>query len=143
MFEKVWIFGLKEQLAQEELAAAEAQIQIFLEAWSSHGSNITSTFKILVSQVIVILATPSGCAIDKLYREIKEKFNLIEDDQILVELAGKFVALNRSEFKEFYIDNKISKESYIVDTSIATISELMLFGIKKKIVNSWHVKLFS
>ena len=141
MFEKVWIFALKEQLTTDALVDAETYIACFLKNWSSHGNEVQASFSVVDNQIIVLTATPTGCAIDKMYREFSKNFDLIDENQVVVEVGGKMEILDRSEFKTLFKNGKINNESIVVDTSLSTGEDLTNLGLKRKLGESWHSKL--
>ena len=73
---KIWIFQSVEYLDLNDCSFIKEKMIEFIQSWDSHGKILKSEYDILYSHFILVtcdnmINEPSGCAIDKLFNQIK------------------------------------------------------------------------
>jgi len=66
---KVWIYQSNRKLTDNEVAEIEADIMVFLENWSAHGTSLEASFAVKYNRFIVLavnqeVQAATGCSID-------------------------------------------------------------------------------
>ena len=149
--------------AQRVLTDSESKAIIdalchFQATWAAHGKMLHSEAVVLLNQVVVIAVDESvqpatGCSIDNsvaFLRQLNELSSSLADLDLLdrgwviyksTETNGPW---QRAKLHEFWAMRKagtLSDETEILDSTITSLGELRLEGVKKLGV-SWHAQMW-
>ena len=136
---RIWVYTANRSLRAEEVSHITKTAPVFLENWTAHGAGLQASYTILENQFLVLavneaVANASGCSIDssvKFVRSLEETFGISFTDRSLVpfELDGTVTLVKLPELKTAVASGKITPQSTLVNTLVATKAELL---------SSWH-----
>ena len=74
---KIWIYPSNRKFSEQEVAAIETDLKLFLDSWDSHGTGLESSYQIKYNRFILLavnqeVQTASGCSIDKSVQFIQQ-----------------------------------------------------------------------
>ena len=147
---KIWIFQSVEYLDLNDCYFIKEKMIEFIQSWDSHGKILKAEYDILYSHFILVtcdsmINEPSGCAIDKLFNQIREiglklDVDFFRRNLVAYKLASekKIKFLSITEFKKIIINtSKSDNELIIFDNSISRFEELKNWKIN---LDSWKQK---
>ena len=139
---KVWVYQSNLELTDSDLAQIKEVGDFFLGQWQSHNLPVNGSIDVYAHRFIFISAfsdedTMCGRAQDSQMRLIKELESLVTGtltDRMLVfyQEENKLKSFHFSELKQLLSDNKITSETIVFNSLVAT---------KKEFKNSWNVAL--
>ncbi len=81
---RVWVYQANRALSSKETQFIEEASEAFCEQWQSHGSPLTTSFRIVYDQFLILVAEDqpkvSGCSIDSSVHFVKEMGDKIKVD---------------------------------------------------------------
>lgn len=144
---RVWIYQANRKLSDDEIAAIIPKLELFLENWTAHGSELLAGFEIKYNRFIVIglnqeNASASGCSIDAsvhFIQTLEKEFNVDLLDKMNVTFYnGEFIAYKTlADFRKMAKDRSVSKSTVVFNNLVNTKSEyLENWEVPAK--DSWH-----
>lgn len=132
---RVWIFGLKKELAQKEEVYLKEKLSYFVENWLSHKKEVRGAFEIVYSRFIFFVADNdlthvSGCSIDSVFRAVKEtcaeqELGLASALEIFYrDTAGKINLSGIAKLKERVKINELSSETIVFQNAVRSLGEV-------------------
>ena len=148
---RIWVYTANRPLRAEEVTHINQTAPVFLENWTAHGAGLQASYTLLNNQFLVLavnedVANASGCSIDssvKYIRQLEEAFGVSLTDRSLVpfELDGTVTLVKLPELKTAVASGKITPQSTLVNTLVATKAEL-LSSWYKPAGESWLKRYF-
>ena len=89
---RVWIYQANRSFSETEISEINEKLKVFIEAWTAHGQDLQSGFKVVYKRFIVIalnqnLNAATGCSIDAsvhfIQQFLKKALYLVRINQIL------------------------------------------------------------
>ncbi|WP_372755170.1 ABC transporter ATPase [Mariniflexile sp.] len=130
---RVWIFQANRSFSEEEIAAIQSKLDVFVENWTSHGSELQAGYLIKYKRFIVLglnqnLNKASGCSIDasvRFIQELESEYNVDLMDKMNVSYKqGDFIAYKTlSDFKQMAKDKAVSKNTIVFNNLVTSIAE--------------------
>ena len=150
---KLWVFQSDKIISPSNQKFLINEISPFLNDWSSHGSEIKSSFEIKYDLFLIVsvdeeINSASGCSIDKLTNFIIQISNEIGVDffnRLNVAYKSDSVKINLrslSDFKTLISEGKINEESIVFNNLIKTKKDY-IEQWEVQLKNSWHKTLLA
>ena len=150
---KLWVFQSDKIISPSNQKFLINEISPFLNDWSSHGSEIKSSFEIRYDLFLIVsvdeeINSASGCSIDKLTNFIIHLSNEIGVDffkrlNIAYKAdSGKINLQSLSDFKTLISKAEINEESIVFNNLIKTKKDYIEHW-EVQLKNSWHKTLLT
>lgn len=130
---KVWIYQCNRSFTDQELKEIEAKLDVFLENWTAHGSDLQAGYKIVYKRFIVIAlnqqhGTATGCSIDAsvhFIQQLEKEYQVDLLDKMNVSYKqGDFIAYKTlTDFKQMAKDRAVSKNTIVFNNLVVNIEE--------------------
>lgn len=155
MFEKfsdyarIWIFGFKEKLSEEDIKIVRDELDTFVVNWKSHKKPVIGDYEILYDRFVILVAESSlsGCSIDSsvnVLRKLKNEHNLDAFNQDLVYYrdSNDISALSRDEFQKLVDEDKISLDTTVYNMTPTMLGVFRAGQWELSFSKSWHGQIF-
>ncbi|WP_040279115.1 hypothetical protein [Psychroserpens damuponensis] len=130
---RVWIYQANRSFSEVELLEIKEKLDIFIENWTAHGSDLQSGYTIEYKRFIVIalnqnLNMATGCSIDAsvhFIQQLEKDYNVDLMDKMNVSYKqGEFVAHKTLiDFKKMAKDKAVSKNTIVFNNMVNNIAE--------------------
>lgn len=130
---RVWIYQANRSFTEQELEEIESKLNIFIENWTTHGSDLQSGYLIKYKRFIVIglnqnLNKASGCSVDAsvhFIQELEKEYGVDLMDKMNVSYKqGDFVAYKTLlDFKKMAKEKAVSKNTIVFNNLVTNIAE--------------------
>ncbi|MCB0449076.1 ABC transporter ATPase [Mariniflexile maritimum] len=130
---RVWIYQANRSFSEEEIEEIQSKLDVFIENWTAHGSDLYAGYLIKYKRFIIIginqnLNKASGCSIDESVRfiqQLESQYNVDLLDKMNVSYKqGDFVAYKTLiDFKQMAKDKAVSKNTIVFNNLVTTIAE--------------------
>lgn len=130
---RVWIYQANRSFTEEEISEIEDKLNIFIENWTAHGSDLQSGFIIKYKRFIVIalnqnLNKATGCSIDAsvhFIQQLEKDYNVDLMDKMNVSYKqGEYIAYKTLlDFKKMAKDKAVSKHTIVFNNMVNNIAE--------------------
>ncbi len=144
---KVWIYQNTAPIAEENLAAIQAEVQQFVQNWTAHNHQLKAKAAVLYNRFIVLMVdetgtAASGCSIDKSVHfmeslQMKYGLNLFDRFNFSYEKDGEVRSAGREQFAALFQEGMLEEKTYVFNNLVKTKAE---FESKWKVPlgESWH-----
>nr|WP_321235048.1 ABC transporter ATPase [uncultured Psychroserpens sp.] len=130
---RVWIYQSNRSFSEQELSELKEKLDIFIENWTAHGSDLQSGYTIEYKRFIVIalnqsLTNATGCSIDAsvhFIQQLENDYNVDLMDKMNVSYKqGEYVAhKSLLDFKKMAKDKAVSKNTIVFNNLVTNIAE--------------------
>lgn len=130
---RVWIYQANRSFSEEELSEIKEKLDIFIENWTAHGSNLQSGYTIEYKRFIVIalnqtLNNATGCSIDAsvhFIQQLEKQYDVDLMDKMNVSYKqGEYVAYKTLlDFKQMAKDKAVSSNTIVFNNLVHNIAE--------------------
>lgn len=130
---RVWIYQANRSFTDEEIKEIESKLDVFIENWTAHGSDLHSGYLIKYKRFIVIALNQSlnkatGCSIDAsvhFIQQLEKDYNVDLMDKMNVSYKqGEFIAYKTlSDFKKMAKERAVSKNTIVFNNLVTNIAE--------------------
>ena len=130
---RVWIYQANRSFTDNELLEIKDKLNVFIQNWTAHGSDLQSGYTIKYKRFIVIalnqnLNNATGCSIDAsvhFIQGIEKDYNVDLMDKMNVSYKqGEFVAYKTLlDFKKMAKDKAVSKNTIVFNNMVNNIAE--------------------
>lgn len=130
---RVWIYQANRSFTEQELEEIKSKLDVFIENWTAHGSDLQSGYLIKYKRFIVIglnqnLNKASGCSIDAsvhFIQQLEKEYDVDLMDKMNVSYKqGDFIAYKTLlDFKKMAKDKAISKNTIVFNNLVTNIAE--------------------
>ncbi|OUS00096.1 ABC transporter ATPase [Flavobacteriales bacterium 33_180_T64] len=144
---RVWIYQANRSFTALELSEIKAKLDIFIENWTAHGSDLLSGYTIEYKRFIVIalnqnLNTATGCSIDAsvhFIQQLEKDYNVDLMDKMNVSYKqGEFIAhKSLLDFKKMAKDKAVSRKTIVFNNLVTNIAEFKE-NWEVPVSESWH-----
>jgi hypothetical protein len=144
---RVWIYQSNRTFSETEIAEVKADLDVFLNDWTAHGSDLSAGYEMPYNRFIIIaldqsLAGATGCSIDasvRFIQNLEKKYSIDLLDKMNVSYKqGEFVAYKTLlDFKKMAKNKSVSKKT-IVFNNLVTNKEEYLNHWEVPAEESWH-----
>ena len=148
---RLWVIPLEG--THTDLQNLFAQVQLFLEKWTSHGRTIQSSAALYSDRFLLIAGeiaggTISGCGIDALMNAVEE----ISKNHHCRILSSMFIYYraehggidfaSRSQFRKMMAQDLVSPETNVFNPGIHTLNVLRAGEFELPLYNSVYARIF-
>lgn len=146
---RVWIYQANRSFTEAELEDIKSRLDIFIENWTAHGSDLQAGYIIKYKRFIILglnqnLNKATGCSIDAsvhFIQQLEKDYNVDLMDKMNVSYKqGAFVAHKTlSDFRKMAKDKAVSKKTIVFNNLVSTIAE---FNENWEVPasESWHAR---
>ena len=145
---RLFVYTSNDFLSSTQAVEFQNYLQDFIDDWKAHGAMLNASFKLIANRVLIIVVdekaqTATGCSIDSLNRHLQSSGidwfarNWVLHNSTSPSLEGSWSVCDLHEFHEKCRNGAISKEEYIINTTVLTIEE-MRENLVQKVFESWH-----
>ena len=130
---RVWIYQANRSFTSEEIEAIEHKLNVFIEHWTAHGSDLQAGYEIKYKRFIVIglnqnLNKATGCSIDasvRFIQQLEEEYQVDLMDKMNVSYKqGEFIAYKAlTDFKKMAKEKAVSKNTIVFNNLVTNIAE--------------------
>jgi hypothetical protein len=130
---RVWIYQANRSFSEQELEEIQSKLNVFIENWTAHGSDLQSGYVIKYKRFIVFglnqnLNNATGCSIDAsvhFIQQLEKEYNVDLMDKMNVSYKqGDFVAYKTlTDFRKMAKDKAVSKNTIVFNNLVTTIAE--------------------
>ncbi|WP_346883852.1 ABC transporter ATPase [uncultured Algibacter sp.] len=130
---RIWIYQANRSFTEQELEEIQSKLNVFIENWTAHGSNLQSGYTIKYKRFIVIglnqsLNAATGCSIDasvRFIQQLEKDYNVDLMDKMNVSYKqGEYVAYKTlTDFRKMAKDKAVSKNTIVFNNLVTNISE--------------------
>lgn len=144
---RIWIYQANRSFTELELDEITSKLDIFIEKWTAHGSDLQSGYLIKYKRFIIIglnqnLNKATGCSIDAsvhFIQQLEKDYNVDLMDKMNVSYKqGDYIAYKTlTDFKKMAKDKAVSKNTIVFNNLVASIAE---FNENWEVTasESWH-----
>lgn len=130
---KIWIYQANRSFTEQEVEEIQSKLDVFIENWTAHGSDLQSGYLIKYKRFIVIglnqnLNKASGCSIDAsvhFIQQLEKEYQVDLMDKMNVSYKqGDFIAYKTLlDFKKMAKEKAISKNTIVFNNLVTSIAE--------------------
>ncbi len=130
---RIWIYQANRSFSKEELGEIGQKLNVFIENWTAHGSDLQAGYVIKYKRFIVIglnqqLNSATGCSIDAsvhFIQQLEKEYKVDLMDKMNVSFKqGEFVAYKPlADFKKMAKDKAVSKNTIVFNNLVTNIAE--------------------
>ena len=130
---RVWIYQANRSFTEEELTEIKLKLDVFIENWTAHGSDLNAGYIIKYKRFIVIglnqnLNKATGCSIDAsvhFIQQLENEYGVDLMDKMNVSYKqGDFIAYKSLvDFKKMAKEKAISKNTIVFNNLVTNIAE--------------------
>lgn len=130
---RIWIYQANRSFTNDEIEAIQEKLNVFIDHWTAHGSDLQSGYLIKYKRFIIIginqnLNKATGCSIDasvRFIQQLETEYEVDLMDKMNVSYKqGDFIAYKTlSDFKQMAKDKAISKNTIVFNNLVTTIAE--------------------
>ncbi|GAA4934780.1 hypothetical protein GCM10023314_04010 [Algibacter agarivorans] len=130
---RVWIYQANRSFSEQELEEIQSKLDVFIENWTAHGSDLQSGYTIKYKRFIIIglnqdLNKATGCSIDasvNFIQQLEKDYNVDLLDKMNVSYKqGDYVAYKTlSDFRKMAKDKAVSKNTIVFNNLVTNIGE--------------------
>ncbi|MCL5127938.1 MULTISPECIES: ABC transporter ATPase [unclassified Algibacter] len=130
---RVWIYQANRSFNEQELEEIHDKLNVFIENWTAHGSDLQSGYTIKYKRFIIIgvnqsMSQASGCSIDasvRFIQQLEKDYNVDLMDKMNVSYKqGEYVAYKTLiDFRKMAKDKAVSKNTIVFNNLVATVGE--------------------
>lgn len=149
---RVWIYQANRSFTENEIEEIKSKLDVFIENWTAHGSDLQSGYEIKYKRFIVIalnqnLNAATGCSIDAsvhFIQQLEKEYNVDLMDKMNVSYKqGEFIAYKPlNEFKQMAKQRAVSKNTIVFNNLVANKAEY-LENWEVPASESWHSRFLN
>jgi hypothetical protein len=149
---RVWIYQANRSFAENEIEEIKSKLDVFIENWTAHGSDLQSGYEIKYKRFIVIalnqnLNAATGCSIDAsvhFIQQLEKEYNVDLMDKMNVSYKqGEFIAYKPlNEFKQMAKQRAVSKNTIVFNNLVANKAEY-IENWEVPASESWHSRFLN
>jgi len=148
---KIWIYPSNRKFSEQELAAIETDLKLFLDSWDSHGTGLESSYQIKYNRFILLAVNQevqpaSGCSIDKsvqFIQQLEQKYQVdLLDKMNVTYKTGEHIAHKTLlDFKKMAKEKAVSEHTIVFNNLVNGIQEFNDCW-EVPAAESWHSRFF-
>jgi len=130
---RVWIYQANRSFSAEELQEIQTKLDVFIENWAAHGSDLKAAYTLKYKRFIVLgldqnTNAATGCSIDAsvhFIQQLEKDYNVDLMDKMNVSFKqGEFVAYKTLiDFKKMAKDKAVSKNTIVFNNLVNNVAE--------------------
>lgn len=130
---RVWIYQANRSFSETELEDLKSKLNIFIENWTAHGSDLQAGYTIKYKRFIVLalnqnITNATGCSIDAsvhFIQQLEKDYNVDLMDKMNVSYKqGEYIAYKTLlDFKKMAKNRSVSKNTIVFNNLVNNIAE--------------------
>lgn len=130
---RIWIYQANRSFTPDEIEEIERKLDLFIENWTAHGSDLNAGYLIKYKRFIIIglnqnLNKATGCSIDAsvhFIQQLEKDYNVDLMDKMNVSYKqGEYVAYKSLvDFKKMAKNKAVSKNTIVFNNLVTNIAE--------------------
>jgi len=130
---RVWIYQANRSFTEQELGDIQSKLDVFIENWTAHGSDLQSGYLIKYKRFVIIglnqnLNKATGCSIDAsvhFIQQLEKEYQVDLMDKMNVSYKqGDFIAYKTLlDFKKMAKEKAISKNTIVFNNLVTNVAE--------------------
>jgi len=146
---RVWVYQASRSFTDAELKEIEESLNVFIEEWTAHGSELKAGFEFRYKRFIILAldqsqTSASGCSIDAsvhFIQSLEKKYRVELLDKMNVSYKqGEFIAYKPlAEFKKMARQKAVSKNTVVFNNLVANKLEYSEHW-EVPASESWHAR---
>jgi len=130
---RVWIYQANRSFSETELEDLKSKLDIFIENWTAHGSDLQAGYTIKYKRFIVLalnqnITNATGCSIDAsvhFIQQLEKDYNVDLMDKMNVSYKqGEYIAYKTLlDFKKMAKNRSVSKNTIVFNNLVNNIAE--------------------
>jgi len=130
---RVWIYQANRSFTESEQETISEKLNIFLENWTAHGSDLNAGFELKYKRFIIIglnqnMQSATGCSIDAsvhFIQQLEKEYEVDLMDKMNVSYKqGEFIAYKTlTDFRKMAKDKAVSKKTIVFNNLVTNIAE--------------------
>lgn len=148
---KIWIYQSNRKFSDEEFAAIEKDLQVFIENWSAHGTGLEASFELKYNRFIILAVNQetqaaTGCSIDSsvaFIQSLEQKYSvdLLDKMNVTFKLGEHVAHKPLIEFKKMAKDKAVTGNTIVFNNLVNNIAEYNE-SWEVPAIDSWHSRFF-
>lgn len=144
---RVWIYQANRSFSEDELNEIELKLNVFIENWAAHGSDLQAGFTIKYKRFIVLglnqnVNNATGCSIDAsvhFIQQLEKDYQVDLMDKMNVSYKqGDFIAYKTlTDFRKMAKDKAVSKKTIVFNNLVNNVAEFKE-NWEVPASDSWH-----
>ena len=129
---RVWIYQSNRSFSDTELEEIKAKLDIFIESWTAHGSDLKAGYDIRYKRFIILaldqeVNKATGCSIDAsvtFIQQLEKEYNVDLLDKMNVSYKqGEFVAHKTlTDFRKMAKQKAVSKNTIVFNNLVTNLA---------------------
>lgn len=146
---RIWIYQANRSFKQEELEHLKEELDVFIQKWTAHGSELKAGYEIPYGRFIVIGLdesgnAASGCSIDAsvhFIQHLEKKYDVVLLDKMNVSYKqGEYVAYKPlMDFKKMAKQKAVSEKTIVFNNLVTNKAEYKEHW-EVPASESWHAR---
>jgi hypothetical protein len=130
---RIWIYQANRSLTDLEIEKISNKLNVFIENWTAHGSDLQSGYTVVYKRFIVIglnqkLNIATGCSIDAsvhFIQQLEKEYDIDLMDKMNVSYKqGEYIAYKSlTDFRKMAKDKAVSKNTIVFNNLVNTVAE--------------------
>jgi len=130
---RVWIYQANRSFTEHEIEEISNKLNVFIENWTAHGSDLQAGHTIVYKRFIVIglnqnINQATGCSIDasvNFIQQLEKDYQVDLMDKMNVSYKqGEFIAYKSlTDFRKMAKDKAVSKNTIVFNNLVNTVAE--------------------
>ncbi len=148
---KIWIYQSNRKFSEEEWAAIDTDLKVFVDSWAAHGTSLEASYQLQYNRFIILAVNPevqmaTGCSIDKSVEfiqglEKKYEVDLLDKMNVTFKLGEHIAHKPLIEFKKMAKEKAVSENTIVFNNLVNTIEEWN-DNWEVPAGESWHSRFF-
>ena len=148
---KIWIYQSNRKFSDEEWAAIDTDLKVFVDSWAAHGTSLEASYQLQYNRFIILAVNPevqmaTGCSIDKSVEfiqglEKKYEVDLLDKMNVTFKLGEHIAHKPLIEFKKMAKEKAVSENTIVFNNLVNTIEEWN-DNWEVPAGESWHSRFF-
>lgn len=148
---KIWIYQSNRKFSDEEFAAIEADLKIFIQNWAAHGTSLEASYLLKYNRFIILAVNQevqmaTGCSIDssvQFIQTLEKKYDvdLLDKMNVTFKLGEHVAHKTLIDFKKMAKDKAVTENTIVFNNLVNSIEE---FNESWEVpaMDSWHSRFF-
>jgi len=148
---KIWIYQSNRKFSEDEMAAIETDIRLFLENWAAHGTGLEASYQLKYNRFIIFAVNQenqiaTGCSIDASVQFIQNlekqyEVDLLDKMNVTFKLGEHIAHKSLIDFKKMAKEKAVSENTIVFNNLVNTIEEWNE-SWEVPAAESWHSRFF-
>jgi len=148
---KIWIYQSNRKFSEEEFAAIEKDLQVFVENWAAHGTSLEASFQLKYNRFIILavnqeVQNATGCSIDAsvaFIQSLEKKYevDLLDKMNVTFKLGEHVAHKPLIDFKKMAKDKAVTGNTIVFNNLVNNIAEYNE-SWEVPAADSWHSRFF-